>query len=69
MAWMYINSPLGVFIFTLRTTPSLPGYMSKILPNGQCERGTSFDLIITRSFFERLISDFVHLLRLVSVGK
>ena len=64
-----ITSPLGVFVFTLRTTPLLPGYMSNILPNGQCERATSFDLIITRMFFERLISDFVHLVQLVSVGK
>ena len=43
--------------------------MSNILPNGQCERGTSFDSIITRSFFERLIVEFVNLVRLVSVGK
>ena len=41
--------------------------MSNILPNGQCERGRSFDLIITRLFFERLISDFVHLVQQVSV--
>ena len=62
-----LSSPLGVFIFTLRTTPSLPGYMSNILPNGQCECGTSFDLIITRSFFEMLIPEFVDLVRLVII--
>ena len=65
----HINSPLGVFIFTLQNTPSLPGYTFNILPNGQGERGASFDLIIARSFFERLISKFVYLVLLVNVGK
>ena len=43
--------------------------MSNILFNGQYDRGTSFDLILARSFFERLDLEFVLLVRLVNVGK
>ena len=64
-----ISSLLGVFIFYTTNYSIATCIMSNILPTGQYERAASLDLVITRSFFERLISEFVHLTRLVSVGK
>ena len=67
MTWA--NQLPFVFVFKLRATLLLSGYMFNILPNGQCEPTASFDLIITKSLFERFISEFVHLVQLVSGGK
>ena len=60
-----VNSPLNVFLHY----EVLHHCLNIYLFNGQYDRSTSFDLILTRSFFERLDLEFVLLVRLVNVGK
>ena len=59
--------PDALFIFTIRTTSFEPPYLSKILPIGQCDRGISFIITITKSAACMISSSiFVRLLKWVN---
>ena len=59
--------PDTLFNFTTRTPPFEPLYLYKILPIGQCDRGISFIITITKSAAYMILSSiFVRLLRWVN---